>query len=81
MYIMQSVLVEAVIVGILVVLIGFFVNSLLNYMTKNNKNLNKYLTNDIRMIILLFFIGVLTHLLCEAFGLNKWYCNNGHACK
>ena len=28
----------------------------------------------------LFVTGFVVHILCEAFGFNRWYCNNGHAC-
>ena len=28
----------------------------------------------------LFVTGFVVHILCEAFGFNKWYCNNGYAC-
>lgn len=27
-----------------------------------------------------FATGFLTHLMLQAIGLNRWYCNNGYAC-
>lgn len=28
----------------------------------------------------LFILGATFHLLCEVFGINRWYCANGAAC-
>ena len=30
---------------------------------------------------LVYFAGVVGHLVLQASGINKWYCNNGLACK
>lgn len=32
------------------------------------------------ILLLGFVIGVLFHLACELVGINKWYCQHGHAC-
>jgi hypothetical protein len=28
-----------------------------------------------------FLTGALVHILCELFGVNKWYCKSGNACR
>ena len=41
----------------------------------------KHDMNDNIVLASHFFIaGVVVHLLCEYFGINKWYCKNGLAC-
>ena len=79
---MQTLLIEAVIVGVLVVVIGtvvgFFVGRAASVdLPTVCKRWNK---NHV-MEISLFLTGVITHILCEVSGLNKWYCKNGRACK
>ena len=70
----QSVLKEAIVVGIATVIIGQFVGFTLSKVMKTVRN-KRYI-----MIWSLFFTGILIHLLCEYFGINKWYCKNGSAC-
>lgn len=65
---MYKVLVEAIVVAILVVIIGCFVSHLLGKKC------------DLHLVKILFLTGILTHLLCEYSGVNKWYCKNGNAC-
>jgi len=79
---MYNLLIEALYVGILVVIIGNLVGVLVSYfigidLPKVCKDWNKYYTMEIS----LFLTGVLLHLLCEYLGINKWYCNNGVACR
>jgi len=80
----QSVIKEAIIVGIATVLIGQFVgftiSKLMNTKGSLRSECKKWNKNHI-MELSLFFTGVLIHLLCEYFGVNKWYCKNGNACR
>ena len=78
---------EAVVVGVVVVIVGTLVAFLYRliadqYLKKHRlpevcRSWNKYHAMEIS----LFFTGFLSHLLFEGFGLNKWYCKNGYSCK
>ncbi len=72
----MSAFVEAIIIGLLVVVIGVAFHWL---------SLKLYGDHDLNKISMfaghLFIIGVLTHAICEISGVNKWYCTNGAACK
>jgi hypothetical protein len=48
------------------------VNAILGYIIMKN------IKNNIHA---LFITGIIFHLGSEYFGVNKWYCYNGHACK
>jgi len=84
---MFEIIIEGIVVGVVVVAVGtlvsFFYRIIANqYLKKNRlpevcKSWNKYHAMEIS----LFFTGFLSHLLFEGFGLNKWYCKNGYACK
>ncbi len=79
---MQKLLVEASVVGVMVVVIGTLVSYFIGKFTSTDlppvcKDWNK----NYIMEITLFVIGFITHILCEYVGLNKWYCKNGVACK
>ena len=78
---MYQLIIEAVVVGIITVIIGnvsgLLVGSLLKVdLPELCKDWNKYYTMEIS----LFLTGFLIHLLCEFIGINKWYCKNGNAC-
>lgn len=78
---MNQIIIEAIVVGIITVIIGNISGLLVASMLKVNlpeicKDWNKYYT----MEITLFLTGFLIHLLCEFTGINKWYCKNGFAC-
>jgi len=66
-------LMEAAAVGVLTVILGIIVVSVMNLMKLK-------LAREVSMGIALFIIGGLIHLFCEVTGVNKWYCKNGHAC-
>jgi hypothetical protein len=71
----MNVLYEAVLVGIVVVVCGLFVNFLL-------KNTMKIEMSKGNLLMLnLFITGSFTHLFFEYLGLNKWYCKHGFACQ
>jgi len=62
----EKLLIEGVVVGILLLLINSVVSTLFN----------------IKDVIRVSFIGgFVAHILFEISGVNKWYCDNGVACK
>ncbi len=67
----QRLLIEAVLVGVLVVFLGLAIMSFVKTQTW---------AKDYPFEITLFLTGILTHLVCEFTGVNKWYCTNGNAC-
>lgn len=68
--------VEAVVVGITVVIFWLFANFLASAFSLS------YVKNiDVTFIGVLFATGVFSHLFFEFAGANKWYCKNGHACQ
>ena len=72
---------EALVVGIIVVVAGSLVSFLVGLMFKTDlppvcKDWNK----NYVMEISLFFTGVAVHVFCELVGINKFYCLNGAAC-
>jgi hypothetical protein len=78
-----NVLTEAVVVGVVLVIIGGCVMELLRHTSlkvncsNNSKcDYNKYHIREVA----LFLTGVLTHLLFEILSGNKWYCKHGNAC-
>ena len=72
---MLQLLLEAFIVGILNVIVGFVVSYIsMGNSAKDFQHWNK--------LLLTFFIcGVIIHLVCEITGLNKKYCKSGNACQ
>ena len=79
-----TLLIEALVVGLVTTVIGSIVGYIVGLMypfkidlPSECKSYNKYFI----MQVCLFFTGFVTHLLFEVVGGNKWYCNNGVACK
>ncbi len=72
---MASYKIEALIVGILVVIIGLLIHLSANYFMKHDLN------NLVVYSAHLFVIGVAVHLFCEFTNINKYYCKHGDACK
>ena len=69
----NQLLMEAIAVGLVVVVLGYLVVYCMSLMKlKMNK--------DMQMVLGFFMLGFITHLFCEFTGVNKWYCKKGHAC-
>jgi hypothetical protein len=77
----MKILSEALIVGILAIIIGTIVSYLLgNTFKVDLPNVcNDWNKKHIKEISL-FLTGILTHLTFEFLGANKWYCTYGNAC-
>lgn len=78
----MQLLIEAIVVGIAVIIFGTLVSWILKCMFKVDlppvcKDWNK----NYVMEIALFLTGVITHFFFELVGANKWYCKNGNACR
>jgi len=67
---MLNLLIEAFVVGVVFTVVILILNSVFGF----NNDLTK-------LAILGFFSAVITHFLFELLGANKWYCDNGVACK
>ena len=74
-------LVEAGIVGIITVVVGYIVIWILSNFNKDAKDINKEWNKNHIMELVLFLTGICIHLLCEVSGINSWYCENGLACQ
>ena len=77
----MGIIIEALVVGIIVVVVGSIVGYSLSLLTKSDlpelcRNWNKFYIMEIS----LFLTGFITHILCEVTKLNQWYCKNGVAC-
>ena len=69
---MKKVLVEAMAVGASL--------AIFNRILKNVTRHVKFHTYP-EDLLYMFFLGASFHMLCELFGVNKWYCKNGNACR
>ena len=78
---MRQLLIEAVIVGVGVVVLGSLIGFILGHFFSVDlpivcKEWNKYYVMELS----LFLTGVVFHIICEYVGINKWYCKNSYAC-
>jgi hypothetical protein len=76
---MNHLLTEATAVGIATSILG----TILSYlsMAYGQKSFNVKFDNWTSIIISEFLTGFILHLLAEYFGVNKWYCKYGNACR
>ena len=74
-------LLESIIVGIAVVVLGYVVGWITKpFVAVDLPAVCKQWNKNYAMEINLFLIGFLAHLGSELVGLNTWYCKHGHAC-
>lgn len=78
----SRVLIEAIIVGIATVVMGYIIGFLTKPIFKADINpLCVGWNKNYAMEINLFLIGFSLHIIAEVFKVNKWYCRNGNACQ
>ena len=66
---------EIIAVGFLTLLIGLIVSRVM--MGKDAKDFEHWQELGTSY----FITGALIHMICEATGINKWYCRGGNACQ
>lgn len=76
---------EAIVVGIIAVVVGviiawFIRNAGGDWRVELPPECADWNQNHV-MEVSLFLTGFFAHLVCEAFGINQWYCSNGAACQ
>lgn len=70
----KKILIEALVVGVALVVVGMLMHLIASKFMKHDMNDNVVLAGHF------FAAGVIVHLLCEYSGINKWYCKHGVAC-
>lgn len=73
-------LVEALIVGVVLAIIGFIISTSLMYERDSSFSIKKYKFWP-WVLVGYFITGVIAHIIFQVTGANKWYCKNGDACK
>lgn len=78
-----TLLIEAIVVGIITIIVGTLSGKILSTYTNSNVMLPEVCNSWNKNYVMeksLFLTGFLTHILCQITGINKWYCSNGLAC-
>lgn len=73
---MMQFIIELLIVGIMTMIIG----TLISYFLMPSKERNEFKHWN-SILFTMFLTGFIVHLSCEIFGVNKYYCKYGYACK
>jgi hypothetical protein len=71
---MANVLLEALVVGVVLVVLGMILHLISMKFMKHDMN------DNLTLAVHFFVIGFIFHLLCEVTNVNKWYCKHGQAC-
>jgi len=75
------VLLEAIIVGVVLVILGHIVGATTtSYFKVSLPEICKRWNEKYVFEYTLFMTGFLGHILCELTGINRLYCTSGHAC-
>lgn len=75
---MSKLIVEALVVGLITGIVGLIISTAFMLPSKDF-SLNYHFWTQV--LVSFFLTGFLIHLICEATGINKWYCKHGNACK
>jgi hypothetical protein len=74
------ILLEAIVVGIITVLVGYLAGYIVHNLEDNDlQEICKTWNKNYVMEKSLFLTGFLTHLILQISGINNWYCKNGMA--
>jgi hypothetical protein len=76
----MNILIEAILVGIAIAIIGFVISLLLMYIEDNKFTIKKY-TFWKSVLLSNFLTGMVGHLFFQYVGLNSYYCKYGVACQ
>ncbi len=75
----MNIILEAIIVGIAIAIIGFIVSLSLMYIEDKTFTIKKY-TFWKSVLLSYFLTGMVGHLFFQYVGLNSYYCKYGVAC-
>lgn len=73
----QNIVIEGIVVGIGVILVG----TLISYLIAKMRNKNTRFLKNPWMLVGLFLTGFVLHVGLDVAGLNKWYCKNCAGCR
>lgn len=76
----KAVAVEALVVAVLFVVVLMTVHGVVEMGILKNGTPKSHGEYMARLAVLGAVSAALLHIVCEARGINKWYCNNGAAC-
>ena len=81
--IILGIIIEAIVVGILTILVGYMSKYFLDKLYNIEEKINIYESWNKNYIMekKLFITGFLIHIICQILGINTWYCKYGIACK
>jgi hypothetical protein len=73
----QDLLVEAIIAGVMLTVIGIAIHYITVQVLKQSHDLNDMKVYGVHLLL----AGFVLHLASEWTGVNKWYCKNGVSCR
>jgi len=74
----MNVISESFFVGIGLIILGLLIYWLImTFVRKSTPSM----TDALWMALVFFLSGFFFHIICQIVGINRWYCENGNACK